>query len=60
MGRKTLVIDLDETLVHSSFNYISDPDFILKVWIMYINEIKVMNANYTIYVRIRPGAEEFL
>ncbi|CAD8068508.1 unnamed protein product [Paramecium sonneborni] len=52
MGRKTLVIDLDETLVHSSFNYISDPDFILK--------IKVMNANYTIYVRIRPGVEEFL
>jgi TFIIF-interacting CTD phosphatase-like protein len=34
-GKKTLVIDLDETLVHSSFNYISDSDFMVKVWMHY-------------------------
>ncbi|KAM3141148.1 hypothetical protein pb186bvf_006753 [Paramecium bursaria] len=50
--RKTLVVDLDETLVHSSFAYISDPDFVVKV--------KVQGIGYTIYVKVRPGAEKFL
>jgi TFIIF-interacting CTD phosphatase-like protein len=30
-GLKTLLIDLDETLVHSSFTQVDDPDFILSV-----------------------------
>jgi len=30
-GRKTLVLDLDETLVHSSFKPIPDPDYIIPV-----------------------------
>jgi RNA polymerase II subunit A small phosphatase-like protein len=30
-GRKTLVLDLDETLVHSSFSYVPDADFTLNV-----------------------------
>jgi len=30
-GLKTLLIDLDETLVHSSFTQISHPDFVLSV-----------------------------
>lgn len=30
-GLKTLVLDLDETLVHSSFKTVSDPDILLPV-----------------------------
>ena len=30
-GLKTLLIDLDETLVHSSFTQVVEPDFILSV-----------------------------
>ena len=30
-GLKTLLIDLDETLVHSSFTEVPNPDFILQV-----------------------------
>jgi RNA polymerase II subunit A small phosphatase-like protein len=33
LNRKTLVLDLDETLVHSSFKTIPDPDIILPVTI---------------------------
>ena len=29
--KKTLILDLDETLVHSSFKPISSPDFIVPV-----------------------------
>lgn len=30
-GMKTLVLDLDETLVHSQFNQIKSPDFVIPV-----------------------------
>jgi TFIIF-interacting CTD phosphatase-like protein len=30
-GLKTLLVDLDETLVHSSFTQVDDSDFILSV-----------------------------
>lgn len=30
-GLKTLLIDLDETLVHSSFTPVAQPDFVLSV-----------------------------
>ncbi|KAK7945112.1 hypothetical protein WMY93_000840 [Mugilogobius chulae] len=46
-GRKCVVIDLDETLVHSSFKPISNADFIVPV------EIDV-------YVLKRPHVDEFL
>ena len=36
-GRKTLVLDLDETLVHSSFEPIEDPDIIFPVFFIYCN-----------------------
>ena len=31
IGKKTLVLDLDETLVHSSFKPIDSPDIVLPV-----------------------------
>jgi TFIIF-interacting CTD phosphatase-like protein len=30
-GKKTLVLDLDETLVHSSFDVVDRPDYIIPV-----------------------------
>ena len=51
--KKTLVLDLDETLVHSGFNpFISSSDIILK--------IKLDNNIHDIHVLIRPGVEEFI
>ncbi|CAM9925670.1 unnamed protein product, partial [Discosporangium mesarthrocarpum] len=47
-----LVLDLDETLVHSSFKPISGADFTL--------EIDVDGAYYQVFVMKRPGAEAFL
>ena len=47
-GKKTLILDLDETLVHSSFKPVPNPDIVLPVEI----EGKVCN----VYVVVRPGA----
>ena len=47
IGRKTLVLDLDETLVHSSFKPIENPNIILPV------EIEGSICN--IYILVRPG-----
>jgi hypothetical protein len=52
VGKKTLVLDLDETLVHSSFKPILDPDFIIPVEI----EGKIVD----VYVLKRPLMDEFL
>lgn len=51
-GKKTLVLDLDETLVHSTFEPVENPDLILPV--------KIQGNTYKINVIIRPGCEEFL
>ncbi|KAF7321330.1 FCP1-like proteiny domain-containing protein [Mycena kentingensis (nom. inval.)] len=51
-GRKCLVLDLDETLVHSSFKPIPSPDFIVAV------EIDFHIHNF--HVLKRPGVDEFL
>jgi len=50
--KKTLVLDLDETLVHSSFKPPEKPEIVLPVEI----EGKVCY----VYVLIRPGAMAFL
>jgi len=47
-----LVLDLDETLVHSSFKPIPDPDFVLS--------IELEGQTYNVYVRKRPGVDEFM
>lgn len=52
VGRKTLVIDLDETLVHSSFTPVASPDYVIPVEI----DRKVLN----VYVRKRPWVDHFL
>ena len=51
-GKKTLVLDLDETLVHSSFKPIPDPDFIVPV--------EIEDVVHKVYVLKRPHVDEFL
>lgn len=51
IGKNTLILDLDETLVHSSFSPISAD----------INmEIEVESHKFNVYVLKRPGVDEFL
>lgn len=51
-GKKCVVIDLDETLVHSSFKPISNADFIVPV--------EIDNVIHQVYVLKRPFVDEFL
>ncbi|KAI9319123.1 NLI interacting factor [Dichotomocladium elegans] len=51
-GRKCLVLDLDETLVHSSFKVIPNPDFVVPV--------EIDNQFHNVYVLKRPGVDEFM
>ncbi|KAK9432197.1 HAD-like domain-containing protein [Lipomyces doorenjongii] len=51
-GRKCLVLDLDETLVHSCFKYLQQADFVIPV------EIEAQYHN--VYVIKRPGVDEFM
>jgi len=52
IGKKTLVLDLDETLVHSSFKPIPNPDFIIPV--------EIEDQVHKVYVAKRPGVDQFL
>ena len=51
-GKKTLVLDIDETLVHSSFFPFEKNDLILNV--------NFDGIFYNIYVLVRPWAEQFI
>ena len=51
-NKKTLILDLDETLVHSSFTPFEKNDLIL--------EVDFEGVIYKIYVLVRPFATEFL
>ena len=51
-GKKTLVLDLDETLVHSTFKQIPNPDVFF--------EVMVDDRSVAIYVRRRPGLQQLL
>lgn len=51
-GKKCVVIDLDETLVHSSFKPISNADFIVPV--------EIDGTVHQVYVLKRPYVDEFL
>uniref|UniRef100_A0A7E4UXU4 protein-serine/threonine phosphatase n=1 Tax=Panagrellus redivivus TaxID=6233 RepID=A0A7E4UXU4_PANRE len=50
--KKTLVVDLDETLVHSSFKPVQNADFVIPV--------EIDNIVHQVYVLKRPYADEFL
>ncbi|XP_029450800.1 carboxy-terminal domain RNA polymerase II polypeptide A small phosphatase 2 [Rhinatrema bivittatum] len=52
MGKLCVVIDLDETLVHSSFKPISNADFIVPV--------EIEGTTHQVYVLKRPYVDEFL
>lgn len=51
-GRKTLVLDLDETLIHSSFQEIPNASFLIPV--------TANGKSLCVYVKKRPGVELFL
>lgn len=51
-GKKTLVLDLDETLVHSSFRPIPSPDYVIPV--------EIDGRIVDVYVLKRPYVDHFL
>jgi len=51
-GKKCLVLDLDETLVHSSFRAVPNADFVIPV--------HIEDLVHFVYVSKRPGVDEFL
>lgn len=51
-GKKCLVLDLDETLVHSSFRAVPGADFVIPV--------QIEDVVHFVYVSKRPGVDEFL
>lgn len=51
-GRKCLILDLDETLVHLLFKYLRTADFVIPV--------EIDNQVHHVYVIKRPGVDEFL
>jgi len=51
-GRKLLVLDLDETLVHSCFQPVANSDFIIP--------IVIEGVRHTVYVLKRPFVDDFL
>ncbi|KAG0138191.1 hypothetical protein HOY82DRAFT_476555 [Tuber indicum] len=51
-GKKCLVLDLDETLVHSSFKVLHQADFTIPV--------DIEGSFHNVYVIKRPGVDEFM
>ena len=51
-GKKCLALDLDETLVHSSFSYVAEADYHIPV--------EIDGTVHNIFVLKRPGVDEFL
>jgi len=51
-GKKCLVLDLDETLVHSSFKILHQADFTIPV--------EIEGSYHNVYVIKRPGVDQFM
>lgn len=52
INKKCLIVDLDETLVHSSFKPVKNPDFVIPV--------EIDGMVHQVYVLKRPHVDEFL
>jgi RNA polymerase II subunit A small phosphatase-like protein len=52
LNKKCLIVDLDETLVHSSFKPVKNADFVIPV--------EIDNVVHQVYVLKRPYTDEFL
>ncbi len=52
VGKKCLVLDLDETLVHSSFKAVPQADFVIPV--------EIEGQTHNVYVLKRPQVDLFL
>ncbi len=59
LNRKTLVLDLDETLVHSSFMPVDNCDLILPVSLFKF-KVEIDGTTCNVFVLKRPGCDEFL
>ena len=57
MGKRTLVLDLDETLVHSQFKHAHLADITLTINVSNIPDQLVMQK---VFAAKRPYCEEFL
>lgn len=53
-GKKTLILDMDETLIHSVFKKVDNADFTCQV------ENRDKKTMSTIYIYKRPGVDMFL
>lgn len=51
-SRKCLVLDLDETLIHSSFKAVAGADFIVPV--------EIEGHYHNVFVLKRPGVDDFM
>ncbi|KAI9483471.1 MAG: NLI interacting factor [Benjaminiella poitrasii] len=51
-GRKCLVLDLDETLIHSSFKSVAEADFVVPV--------EIDGYYHNVFVLKRPGVDTFM
>lgn len=56
-GKKCLILDLDETLVHSAFVRLESPDYTLSVK---LDPTKSSGKEFKVFVLKRPGLHDFL
>jgi RNA polymerase II subunit A small phosphatase-like protein len=52
IGRKTLVLDLDETLAHSNFKRVENPDLTIG--------LDFQGRKFPVFVMVRPGIKKLL
>ena len=57
---KVLVIDLDESIIHSSFEPFENPDYILPIKLKSNNNNNIKSEDSNLYINIRPGFSDFL